>query len=127
MGSVVVHLGGGAMLDDPAEVHHRDLVGDVPHHGEVMGDEQVRQPELILQVFEQVDHLALHGHVERRDRLVAHEHLRLDRQRTSDADALTLTAGELVRVSVHVAGVEADETSSSNRVRSARSPLSGGT
>ena len=28
-------------LDDPAEVHHRDAVGDVPHHREVVRDEQV--------------------------------------------------------------------------------------
>ena len=32
-----------ADLDDPAEVHHRDPVGDVAHDGEVVGDEQVRQ------------------------------------------------------------------------------------
>ena len=109
MGGAVVHVGGRAVLDDPPEVHHGDLVGDVPHDGEVVGDEQVRQSELVLEVLEQVDDLALHGHVERRDGLVAHEHLRLDGERPGDADALALPAGELVRIPVHVAGVEADE------------------
>ena len=36
----------GRQLHDPAEIHHRDPVADVAHHGQVVGDEQVRQPEL---------------------------------------------------------------------------------
>ena len=44
-----------AGLDDLAEVHHRDPVADVPHHGQVVGDEEVGEPELVLQVDEQVD------------------------------------------------------------------------
>ena len=38
----------GCGLDDAPEVHHRDAVGDVAHDGEVVGDEQVREPELAL-------------------------------------------------------------------------------
>ena len=34
---------------------------------EVVGDEQVREPELLLQVGQQVDHLRLGRHVERAD------------------------------------------------------------
>src|SRR5690606_12413309 len=41
--------------------------------------------------------LGLHRHVQRRDRLVADEQLRLERQRPGDRDALALAAGELVR------------------------------
>src|SRR5262245_2001589 len=48
-----------SVLDDAAEVHHGDLARDVPHHGEVMGDEQVREAKLALQVLKQVDDLAL--------------------------------------------------------------------
>ena len=38
-------------LHDLAEVHHGDPVGDVADDGEVVGDEEVRQPELALEVL----------------------------------------------------------------------------
>ena len=62
---------GGAGFDDPAEVHHRDPVGDVPDHRQVVADEDVGDPQLLLQVVEQVEHLRLHRQVQRGDRLVA--------------------------------------------------------
>ncbi len=74
-----------------------------------MGDEHVGQPEPLLQVLEQVDDPGLHRDVERGDRLVEHQHPRLERERAGDADALALAAGELVRVPVAVLGVEPDE------------------
>ena len=66
-------------LDDRAEVHHRDAVADVADHAEVVGDEQVGQAELALQVREQVEDLRLDRHVERRHRLVADHQLRAAR------------------------------------------------
>ena len=36
---------GRAALDDPAEVHHRDPVGDVPGQPEVVGDDDDAEPE----------------------------------------------------------------------------------
>src|SRR5881628_1439099 len=53
-------------LDDLAEVHHRDARRDVLDYGKVVGDEEVGEPELRLEVLEQVDDLRLDGHVERR-------------------------------------------------------------
>jgi hypothetical protein len=46
-------------LDDAAEVHHRDAVADVLNHREVMGDEQVGEPVLLLQVEQKDDHLPI--------------------------------------------------------------------
>ena len=54
-------------------------------------DEEVGQPELLLQVLEQVDDLRLDRHVQRADRLVANDELRLHRQGAGDADALPLS------------------------------------
>ena len=102
-------LVGGAELDDLAEVHDRDPVGDVAHDAEVVRDEDVGEVELVLQVVEQVEHLRLDRDVERRDRLVGDDQLRVQRERAGDADALALAAGELVRVAVHVIGRQADE------------------
>ena len=61
-----------------------------------------------LQVLQQIDDLRLDRDVERRDRLVAHDQLRLDRERARDADALALAAGEFVRIAAHVVGLQAD-------------------
>ena len=38
-------------------VHHRHPVGHVPDHGEIMGDDDQRQAELVLQVLQKIDHL----------------------------------------------------------------------
>jgi len=62
-----------------------------------VGDEQISQVELLLQILQQVQHLRLDGHVERGHRLVADDQLRLERQSPGDADPLPLSAGELVR------------------------------
>ena len=82
------------------EVHHRDPVGDVADHRQVVGDEDVGDAELLLQIVEQVEHLRLHREVERGHRLVADDDVGVQRQRAGDADALALTAGELLRVLV---------------------------
>ena len=76
---------------------------------QVVGDEQVGQPEPGPQVGQQVEDLGLDRHVERRDRLVADDELRLDRERPGDPDALALAAGELVRVALDVVRVEPDQ------------------
>ena len=80
------------------EVHDRDPVRDVAHDAQVVGHEQVGQPEVVLEVVEQVHDLRLHRDVERRHRLVEHDQLGLERQRPGDADPLALAARELVRV-----------------------------
>ena len=70
------------------------------HHGQIVRDEQVRELELALQVFEQIDDLRLDRNVERRYRFIAHDEGRLHRQRTRYSDALALAAGELVRIAL---------------------------
>src|SRR5229473_2460983 len=87
----------GGPLDDLAEIHHR----------EVMGDEEVSELPPLLQVGQQVQHLRLDGDVERAHRLVEHEELRLDRQGAGDTHPLALAARQLVRVALGEARVEA--------------------
>ena len=106
---VLVESSSVADLDDLAEVHDGDAVGDVPDDRQVVGDEDVGEAELVLQVLEQVDDLRLDRHVEGGDRLVADDELGLERERAGDADALALAAGELVRVAVVVLRVEPDQ------------------
>ena len=90
-----------------AQVHHRHPVADLLDQREVVRDEQVAQPELGAQLLQQVEHLGLDQHVERGDRLVAHDQRRVQRDRPGDRHPLALAAGQLARAPppVHV-GVE---------------------
>ncbi len=99
----------GADLHHLAEIHHRDPVGHVLHHRQIVRDEQVGKPEPRLQILEQIDHLRLDGNIQRRYRLVADDQIGLHRERAGDADALALAAREFVRIAPRVIGREPDQ------------------
>src|SRR5690349_9292929 len=103
-----VELARRRRLDDAAEIHHRNTAADVLDDRQVMGDKEKSETELLLQVLQQIDHLGLDRDVERRDRLVADDELRLHRERSRDADALTLPAGKFMRIAAHVIGLQPD-------------------
>ena len=92
------------LLDDLALLHHADLVGELAHDAEIMGDEQHRHAEPRLRVLEQLQDLRLHRHVERGGRLVGDQQVRLVRQRHGDHHALALAAGELMRITLQPPG-----------------------
>jgi hypothetical protein len=96
-----------ADLDDLAQVHHGHAVADALHHRHVVRDEEESHAQLALQVEHEVDDLRLDRHVQRRDRLVGHHHLGVERQRAGDGDALALAAGELVGIALRVVGRQA--------------------
>ncbi len=50
MGGVAVEGVGRGSLDDLSEIHDGNLVGEVLDDGEVVGDEEVTESELILEV-----------------------------------------------------------------------------
>ena len=87
----------GAELHQPAEVEHRDAVGEVADDAEVVRDEEVGGLALGLQLDQQVEDRRLHGDVERRGGLVADDEPRLARERARDRDALLQPARELRR------------------------------
>ena len=86
------------LLDHLAGVEHGDLVGDAPHHAEIVADEQHRQAAPALQLLQQVEDLRLDGDVERRRRLVEDQQVGLGRQRAGDQRALAHAAGQLMRI-----------------------------
>ncbi|KUN85156.1 hypothetical protein AQJ64_13100 [Streptomyces griseoruber] len=67
----LLHLVGGALLDDPAAAHHRDAVADLAYDGEVAGHEDQCEPEFTLEFAEQGDDPGPGGDVERGDGLDA--------------------------------------------------------
>src|SRR5262245_29437804 len=66
----LVELVAASDLYDTAEIHDGDAVGDMADHGEVVGYENVSEPEALLQLHKEVQHLRLDRNVERGDRLV---------------------------------------------------------
>ena len=91
-----------------AQVHHGDAIGNMAHHQQIVGNEQVGQIQLILQVVKHIDDLRLNGHVQRRYRFIANDELRVHRERAGNADALALTAGKFVRIARSVLGIQPD-------------------
>ena len=71
---------------------------DLRRNAQIVGDEQQRDAEAGLDFIEQFQHLRLHGDVQRRNRFIRHQYVGIERQRTRNGDALSLAAGELVRI-----------------------------
>ena len=84
-------------LHDAAQIHDRDPVRQMAHQPQVVGNEQQRQAQAVLQFQQQVDDLRLHRHIQRGHRLIRNDQRRFHRQRSRDPYPLTLTAGKLVR------------------------------
>jgi hypothetical protein len=93
-------LPAGSQLDYLAQIHDSDAVGDVLNDRHIVGDKQVCEIKLLLEVFEQVEHLCLYGDVKGRDGLVSNYEFGAERKGTSNTNSLPLSTGELVRVAL---------------------------
>ena len=89
---------GRSRLDDPAAVHHDEVIGTLGREAEVVRDQHDRDTEVVGQLVEVVEDLLLHRHVESRGRLVGDQELGTSRETHRDQGALAHTAGELVGV-----------------------------
>src|SRR5215211_2764014 len=89
---------GGTQLHLLASVGHADAVAEIAGQPDVVGDEEHRDAGILLEVLEEIHDLRLDADVEGGSRLVENEHIRVERQRGGDADALALSAAELVWV-----------------------------
>ena len=70
------------------------------HHVQIVRNEQIGEVQPLLQVNQQVQHLRLHGFVQRRDRLIQDQHPRIQRDPARDVDPLALPAGHFMRVPI---------------------------
>src|SRR5450631_3195273 len=96
VGGVGIEVEGGRLLDQAPGVHHRDLVGDVSHDPQVVGDQDEAHLALRLQIGQQLHDLRLHGAVQSGRGLVRDDDVGVQGQRNGDHDALPHAAGELV-------------------------------
>ena len=83
-------------LHDLARVHDENAVRGLRHDAEVVGDEKNGERELVPELEKKVEHLRLHGDVERRRRLVGDEKARAAGEGEGEERALAHPAGELV-------------------------------
>ena len=88
-------------LDQFAGAHHTDPIGETAYQRQVMADQEHRHADAPLKVVEQLDDLALDGHVERGRGLIGHQQRRLTGERHRNHRALALPARELVRIAVN--------------------------
>jgi hypothetical protein len=65
-----------------------------------MADQQVGDAPLLLEIFQEIEHLRADGDIQRGDRLVQDDQRRLQGEGPSDADALPLAAAPQSRRAV---------------------------
>ena len=103
-------------------LHDHDAVGEQHRLVEIVGDEQ----DGLAGAGVDVEQLGLHGlarlRVERAERLVHQQHLRVDGERARDADALLHAAGELMRAAVRRIAAGRPARDSARRCRAAALP-----
>ena len=108
VGGLLVEVARAADLLDAPVVHEHDLVGDLHRLLLVVRDEDRRHVHLVVQPPQPGAQLLAHAGVERAERLVEEQHVRLDGERAGERHALALAAGELGGIALRQAG-ELDE------------------
>ena len=63
MFGIEIELSVRGQLNKFTQIHDRNPVGHVLYYAEIVGDDQIGKPVLLLQRFEKVDHLGLDGDV----------------------------------------------------------------
>ena len=85
-----------ANLDKFAQVHDANPITHMLDSGQVVADQEIGDPELSLQVFQEIENLRTDGDIEGGHRLVEDHQRWLQHQSPRDPDTLTLTTAKLV-------------------------------
>ncbi len=73
-----------------------------------MGNEEIGELLFLLQILQEVDHLGLDGNIEGGNRFIGDDEFRFHRQGAGNADPLTLSTTEFMRISLGVLRLQAD-------------------
>ncbi len=89
-----------ADLLDAAVIEHDDPVGHLERLLLIVRDEDRRDVQIVVQPAQPAAQLLAHLRVERAERLVEQQHLRLDGERARERDPLPLPARQLGRIAL---------------------------
>ena len=89
-----------SLLDQFAGVHDPDAIRILRDHAEIMSDQQHPHALIGAQSPQQLQHLRLDGHIQRRRRLVGDQQLRPSGESHRDHRALPQAAGEFERIGI---------------------------
>ena len=84
-----------AVFHNLTGAQYRDALRDATHRRQVVGDKQIGQPQLLLELLKQGQNLRLHRDIQRGSRFVEDQNRRLQHQRPGNGDPLALAAGKL--------------------------------
>ncbi len=94
-GGMMIDLGGGADLFDPALIHHDYAIREFESFFLIMGDEDAGDVEFVVKLAQPASQLGANLGIQRAERLVEQQHTGLDRERARQCDSLSLSAREL--------------------------------
>ena len=97
MQSVSVEIIPGREFHHLAHVHNAYPMAHVLDDGQIVGDEQVAQVQVALQLHQQVENLRPDRDIQARNRLVQHNQIGPEGQGASNGNTLALSSAELVR------------------------------
>ena len=114
LGIGVGRMGGdlfrGALFNKFAMLKDGDLVADVFHDGEIVGDEKIGQVEFLLEIHQKIHDLSLDGDVQSADGFVADNEFRFNGESAGNADPLALSPAKLVGKASGMSGVQTYES-----------------
>jgi hypothetical protein len=102
----IEHLLGRGTFHDATEIHDQHAIREMFDHAKIVTDEQIGQVQIAAKVHEQIEDLCLNRNIQRGHGFIAHQKFRLYRERTGDAYALALPAGELMWIASAIGGIE---------------------
>ena len=87
-------------------IQKKHIIAQISDRSQVMGNENISQPQFFFQIMEQIHDLNLSMGIQRRDSFVKKNDLWLACYSTGNADTLQLSAGQFMGISVCIGGIQ---------------------
>ena len=85
-----------------SQIHYANPVTDMFHHRKVMSNEQICQPSFFLKFFQKIYNLCLNRNIQRGNRFITYDKIRIYCQRTGNSHTLPLSTRKFMRKTIRV-------------------------
>ena len=68
---------GRTFFDQLSKIHHRNIIGNMLYNRHIVRDEHISQSPLLLQILKQIQNLSLNRHIQRGNRLITYDEVRI--------------------------------------------------